>query len=243
MICTHIRHLLPNCLLYAKFQIILLNSKEHDGNNMAGELISSLFNKFSTMLALLVHPCGTEFSVEHTSWLRRLSLSKRTNGADSLSLARYSSLKILSTSVSRSIGSSFWSSNLNPISRLNWSYLVNTTITGTRKAFHVGPQLTQLRLDIPFLSGHISPTYFRSSDGRALSIGTQYLKEKRCGFAITNTEKEQTILRAVYSPMYSPATYDEQTLEQSSARFHLLLQILGSRGKRNHDGFWRLIRS
>jgi len=34
----------------------------------------------------------------------------------------------------------------------------------------------KLHFDIPFLSGHISSKYFKSSDGRSLSIGMQYLE-------------------------------------------------------------------
>src|SRR6267142_5743551 len=78
------------------------------------------------------------------------------------------------------------------MSCLNWSYLVNTAITGTRKTLHVDPKLIESRLDVPFSSGHISPIYFRSSDGRTLSIDTQYLKKrKRSGFAITNTKRNE----------------------------------------------------
>jgi len=33
-------------------------------------------------------------------------------------------------------------------------------------------------LDVPFLSGQISSKYFKSSDGRSLSIGMQYLQSK-----------------------------------------------------------------
>ena len=101
------RSLPLNCLFDTQLQIILLNSQEHDSNDAARELIGSLFNKLSTPLALLVHPCGTELSVEQASWSTKLSLSKRTNGADALSLVKCSSLKTLSNSVSRSAGSSF----------------------------------------------------------------------------------------------------------------------------------------
>jgi hypothetical protein len=231
------RSLPPNCLFNAQLQIFLLNSQQHDSNVATREFIGSLLNKLSTLLALLVHSCKTDLSIEHDSWPTKLSLSKRTNGADSPSLVKYSSLKILSTSASRSTGSSFSSGNLNPTSRLNWSYLVNTAITGTRKILDVYLKFIQSRLDVPFLSGHILSTCFRSSDGRALSIGTQYLNQKK-PFRIFNHkyQKGQTILRAVYSPISFPATYDEQTLEQSLARFHHLLRILASREKHNLGG-------
>src|SRR6267142_6653726 len=67
--------------------------------------------------------------------------------------------------------------------------------------------------DIPSLSGHISSTYFISSDGRALSIGMQYLKKrKRCGLQLalpfTNTEsnKPYCMQSIRQSPLLRPAT-------------------------------------
>jgi hypothetical protein len=61
------RNLLSNCLFYVQLQIVLLDSQEHEGNNTAQELIDSLFKKLSTLLIMLVHPCGTEISVAHAS--------------------------------------------------------------------------------------------------------------------------------------------------------------------------------
>ena len=45
----------------------------------------------------------------------------------------------------------------------------------------------KLRFDIPFLSGQIFPKCLKSSDGRALSIGTQYL---------SNSPRESTAVDA-----------------------------------------------
>jgi hypothetical protein len=50
-------------------------------------------------------------------------------------------------------------------------------------------QFIKLCWVIPFLSGQISSKYFRSSDGRTLSIGTQYLKSKSCEFETLDDEK------------------------------------------------------
>ena len=132
-----IRSNLPsNCLFYVQLKIVLLDSQEHKGNDAAWQLIYSLFKKLSTLLFMLVHPCATEMSVAHVGRLTKFSLSKRTNGADLLRFAKYCSSKTFSTSVLRSaellVGSRPWSSSLNLTSRLKWSYLVNTAITGTR---------------------------------------------------------------------------------------------------------------
>jgi hypothetical protein len=112
-----------------------LNNEEHERNNITRELIGSFFNKLSTLSAGLVHVCGTEIRVAYAIWLTKLSLSKHTTGADPVSLARYCSSKILSISAVRHAGSVLvstpWSSNLKIVSRLNWSYFVNTAITGT----------------------------------------------------------------------------------------------------------------
>src|ERR1700730_11219148 len=92
-------------MVYAQLQIVLLNSQEHKGNNIARELIASLFNKLSTLLTRLVHSCGTGISVVDASWLTKFSLSKHTTGADSVRLARYCSLKIISILALRSAAS------------------------------------------------------------------------------------------------------------------------------------------
>jgi hypothetical protein len=100
-----IRRNLPlNCLFYVQLQIVLLDSQEHEGNDAARELIDSLFEKLSTLLVMLVHPCGTEISVSHASLLTKFSLSKHTNGADLLRLVKYCSWKTLFISSSRSAG-------------------------------------------------------------------------------------------------------------------------------------------
>jgi hypothetical protein len=51
-------------LVYVRLQIILLHSQKHESND-ARERIRSLFDKFSTPLAWLVHSCRTEISVMH----------------------------------------------------------------------------------------------------------------------------------------------------------------------------------
>jgi hypothetical protein len=71
------------------------------------------------------------------------------------------------------------------MSRLNWSYLVNTAITGTRKMPHFARQFIKVCLDVPFLSGQTSPKCFKSSNGRSLAIETQYLKRNPCECAVT----------------------------------------------------------
>ena len=112
------------------------------------------------------------------------------------------------------------------MSRLNWSYLVNTAITGTsRKMLQIDRQFIKLCLDVPFLSGQISSKCFKSSDGRSLTIETQYLTRNPYVCTVTDTEtvrKVQTISRAISSSIPSPATFDGQTLAQSSA--HLCRQ-------------------
>src|SRR6267142_2851609 len=50
------------------------------------------------------------------------------------------------------------------------------------------PHFKRLGLDVPFLSGQILSKFAKSSDGRSLSIGTQYLKSKPCEVAIPGTE-------------------------------------------------------
>jgi hypothetical protein len=56
-------------MVYAQLQIVLLDSQEHQANNTARELVASLFDKLSTLLAGFVHSCGTGISVVHASWL------------------------------------------------------------------------------------------------------------------------------------------------------------------------------
>jgi hypothetical protein len=46
-------------------------------------------------------------------------------------------------------------------------------------------------LDVPFLSGQILSMCFRSSDGRSLSIGMQYLKSKPCKYGTVDSEKHK----------------------------------------------------
>ena len=96
---------------------------------------------------------------------------------------------MLSISSSSSAVSRCWSSNFIMMSRLNWSYLVNTAITGTRKMSHFDHQFIKLCLDVPFLSGRISPKCFKSSNGRSLTIETQYLKRNPHECTVTDTER------------------------------------------------------
>jgi hypothetical protein len=67
-----------NCLFYVQLQILLLDSQEHEGNDAARELIDSLFEKLSTLLVMLVHPCGTEINVSHAGRLNKI-LTLQTN--------------------------------------------------------------------------------------------------------------------------------------------------------------------
>src|SRR6266850_4770743 len=55
------------------------------------------------------------------------------------------------------------------------------------------PPFKKLDLGVPlmFLSGQILSNFAKSSDGRALSIGTQYLKSRPCEVAITGTERNK----------------------------------------------------
>ena len=54
-------------MFYAQLQIIPLNTQEHEGNGTARELIGGLFDKLITLLAVLVHSCGTEISIVRAS--------------------------------------------------------------------------------------------------------------------------------------------------------------------------------
>jgi hypothetical protein len=47
---------------------------------------------------------------------------------------------------------------------------------GNLKSPYVNSSSIKLCLNIPFSSGQISSKYFKSNDGRLLSIGMQYLK-------------------------------------------------------------------
>jgi hypothetical protein len=133
-------------LFYVQLQTILLNSEEYECNRAARKRIGGHFEQVSTSLAMLVHSYATEISIVHVGWLTKSSLSKRTNGGGPLRLAVKCSLKILSISSLRSAGSRCWSSNFIMMSRLNWSNLVNTAITGTRKMPHFNRQLIRLSL-------------------------------------------------------------------------------------------------
>src|SRR6267142_3282144 len=117
------------------------------------------------------------------------------------------------------------SSNLISTSRLNWSYFVNTAITGTVQGPISQPQFLELHLDVPSLFGQISLKYFISRPGRSLSIGMQYLEKKACGLATVDTQREQTISRAIYPPSVSPIPSNEQSFAQSAVHLYLRLQI------------------
>jgi hypothetical protein len=98
-------------------------------------------------------------------------------------------------------------------------------------------QCIKVWLDVPFLSGQISSKCFNSSDGRALSIGTQYLKRGSLPVKLRlHKPKEQTIWRVIDPSIAFPATYDGRNLAQSSTRRHSHPRIRGSRGRHNrHD--------
>jgi hypothetical protein len=72
------------------------------------------------------------------------------------------------------------------------------------------PHFKVLDLDIPLmsLSGQILSKFAKSSDGRALSIGTQYLNSKPCEDAITDTEtnKPYRVQSLRQSPLLRPTT-------------------------------------
>ena len=59
-----------------------------------------------------------------------------------------------------------------------------------------------------FLSGQILLKFAKSSDGRALSIGTQYLKNKACKVVITGTEtnKPYCVQSLRQFPLLRPTT-------------------------------------
>jgi hypothetical protein len=69
--------------------------------------------------------------------------------------------------------------------------------------FDVDPELMSL-CDLPFLSGQMSSKCFKSSDGRSLSIGTQYLKRKRTPYEITIADIERCKPYSVQSIVQSP---------------------------------------
>jgi hypothetical protein len=71
-------------------------------------------------------------------------------------------------------------------------------------------QFTQLHLDIPFLSGHILPKYFKSNDGRSLSIGMQYLKANPCEFTTVDTQRNKPYcMQSIPQPLFFRLTTDE----------------------------------
>jgi len=122
-----------NSFLYVQLQVILLYWQHYECNSTTIKCIGSYFDKIDTLLAILVHSCITDINVVHFNWLTIPLPSKHTNGGDPIRLARYCSPKTLSISLLRSVGSLSWSSNFILMSRLNWSYLVNTAIIGTWK--------------------------------------------------------------------------------------------------------------
>jgi hypothetical protein len=74
---------------------------------------------------------------------------------------------------------------------------------------------TKSRFDIPLLSGQTRLKSLKSTDGRSLSIGMQYLSSKPCEISNCRYQKEQTISRAIDASAASPATYDGQNLALS----------------------------
>jgi hypothetical protein len=103
---------------------------------------------------------------------------------------------------------------------------------GDLKNLSCKTQFMKLQLDVPFLSGQISSKYFKSSSGRTLSIGMQYLPSY-LGICIYRYTKEQTISRAIYPSIVSLPIYDGQNLGLSSTPLHRQLRIRASRGKDN----------
>jgi hypothetical protein len=55
-----------NRLSHTQFQIMLLNSQEHEDNDVLTEPIGSLFNKLGTPLARPMHFCKTGISIVGT---------------------------------------------------------------------------------------------------------------------------------------------------------------------------------
>jgi len=91
---THLHHYLANYenspfdgLLYAELEVIALYGQKHKGNYARTECIGSHFNEISTSLIMLVHSYRTGINMG-VNWLNKSSLSKRTNGAGPLRLAR-----------------------------------------------------------------------------------------------------------------------------------------------------------
>ena len=101
-----------------------------------------------------------------------------------------------------------------------------------------------LHFNIPFLLGQICSKCFKSSSGRSLSIGMQYLRSSSVNYNYGHQEEEiQTISRAIYLSIASPVTCDGQNFGQSRAPLYCHLQIHGSREKRNRNGSWSSVRA
>ena len=64
----------------------------------------------------------------------------------------------------------------------------------------------QLNFDMPFLSGQMFAKCSKSSDGRSLSIGMQYLIRTFYMYDFIRHAKVLTILHATYPSIVSPAT-------------------------------------
>jgi hypothetical protein len=182
-----IRGNLPsNCLFYVQLQILLLDSQEHEGNDAARELIDSLFEKLSTLLVMLVHPCGTEINVSHAGRLNKILTLQTNKRCRSLKVGQVLFFEdlfhfdveecwVLSRVVTLIL-------QLEPDVA---SEIVIFCEYRHHRNWKKNPSCrslvrVKLCLDIPLVpsSGKILSKCFRSSAGRSLSIGTQYLRRK-----------------------------------------------------------------
>ena len=125
--------------------------------------------------------------------------------------------------------------------RLNWSYLVNTAITGTGKPPRVNPSSYSCVLTYHSYPGK----YCRNTSSLVMAghypLGCNTWKKKSCNIA-TVVEKKQTISRATDLLIAPRATFAERILARSSAHPHYQPRIRGSRGKYNHHVFRKWVR-
>ena len=169
-----------NAMLYIQLQIVLLYSQEHKVDSAARECIGSLFNKIGTLLSGLVHSCRRAIRGVY-AWLVYKILTLQT-----YKWHWWRSSKICQIMFFQDFF------HLSIIVKVRWvtalilqlhPYFTPELVILCEHCYHrhlKSPthqsQFMTLCLDAPFLSGQISSKYLRSSDGRTLSIGTQYLK-------------------------------------------------------------------
>src|ERR1700754_2556734 len=90
--------------------------------------------------------------------------------------------------------------------------------------------------NVPFLSGQISLKNFRSSSGRWLSIGTQYLLNSIISSRNREHLRRQTILHVTYLPVSFLETFVEQISARSPVPHRSQPRIHKNREKRiRHD--------